>query len=805
MARTSYWWAAYLSASMTVIALALAGCGGGQGSAAKNTAKAKLSPREIVDKTITAYKSALAYSDVGRVRLSYQQDGQTLEDSAPLAVQYALPNRLHIKAYQTEVASDGNQLHAVVRDDVTANLDGQVVRRPAPDKLTLDDLYSDEVLRDTLSSGLGRHPVQLELLFGDAPLLELVKPDAKMTLLDSQDVEGHRCYRIEAQLADGPYVFWIDEQEYLLRRIEYPAAALLPDLAKNPEVTNLAVVADFRDAKFAKNLPTDTFKFSMAGEAKIVRYFVLPPQGLPSSLFGQSPGSFKLTTAAGEPLASEEFSGKPTLLVWFSNDPNCAWGLKQVSEALATSSVKDKVAAYVVATEDASVTSEQVAALLKQWEVDLPLLRDFDFAGRDLFGVKNAPTLVVLDAAGKVQIFEDGINSRLPQTLPVVLERLVAGDDLAAEILADARKSQEQYAQNLATASGDATQTAVVEITASEPVAASEPEHFTRTPLWTIADKALTAPGNFLVVPDAEKPRIYVVDGHRTVVELDAKGQIVKKHELKIPEDAGVSYLRTAVDKDGKRWFVGSALLGRRLFVFDEQWQTKLSYPPDDQPHEGLHAVEIADLAADGTPELYVGFWSLIGVQGVTLEGKREWTNRVIPTVLSIVATPPNDLGWRKILASGDRGFLFRMNQYGHHDPKLEIPNRQVHRLVAADWEPPLATTYCGVSYLAEGRLLAIGLNAELQEVWSYQLPAGQFNNQIEYIQSGRLRADDQGEWVLAAPDGSVHIISDDGDFSDTFALGELLTGLATAKFGDDRVVLTSTKSGVTAWKLEKK
>jgi hypothetical protein len=37
------------------------------------------------------------------------------------------------------------------------------------------------------------------------------------------------------------------------------------------------------------------------------------------------------------------------------------------------------------------------------------------------------------------------------------------------------------------------------------------------------------------------------------------------------------------------------------------------------------------------------------------------------------------------------------------------------------------------------------------------------------------------------------------------FALGDLLTGLATAKLGDDRVVLTSTKSGVTAWKLQKK
>ena len=84
-------------------------------------------------------------------------------------------------------------------------------------------------------------------------------------------------------------------------------------------------------------------------------------------------------------------------------------------------------------------------------------------------------------------------------------------------------------------------------------------------------------------------------------------------------------------------------------------------------------------------------------------------------------------------------------------------------------------------------------------------MPPGQFNNQIQYITSGRLRDDAQGEWVLAGPDGSVHIVSDDGEFSDTFAVGEPLTGLATTKVGDDRVILTSTKSEVRAWKLEKK
>ena len=295
------------------------------------------------------------------------------------------------------------------------------------------------------------------------------------------------------------------------------------------------------------------------------------------------------------------------------------------------------------------------------------------------------------------------------------------------------------------------------------------------------------------------------MDGWRKVVELDAQGKTVATHLLDLPEVGGVSFLRTAQDKSGKRHYVGSALLGKQLYLFDDAWQTKMRYPPDDQEHEGIHAVEIADLEDDGTLEIYVGYWSLHGVQGVSLAGKREWSSRVIPTVLSLVVSPQNEVGWRKLLATSDRGSVYRLNQYGHLDPKIEVPERQIHRLTAAKFDGEEASTYCGISYLEDGRLLALGLNAELGEVWNYTLPLGQFSNQIEFATSGRLRSDESAEWVLAGPDGSVHIISADGEFRDSFAVGELLTGLGVAKLGEDRVVLTATKQGVTAWRLAPK
>lgn len=775
------------------------------------TVTVNLAPREILHRTIEAYQAATTYDDHGQVRLSYKQNGRYFEDSAPLSVAYAAPNKLAVDAYQTRVASDGTHFTAIVRDSVSNHLDGQVVRRPSPAKFVLDELYADTVLHKALESGLGRHPVQLELLFGSAPLLDLLKPETPLTLLepatiqDSTELAGHPCHRLEATLADGKYVFWIDQHEFLLRRIDYPAAAIVPELAAADGVTDLQLIADFRRAQFGPPLLPEAYTLELPSGAVPVRHFVLPPQDLPSQLFGHVPGKFEFTSATGETIAQADLQGKLVVLMWFTADATCAPALQQLSAALAALENRDQVAAYAVATEDDSVANEQIHELLSQWNVDVPLLRDFSLAGRDVFAVRNAPTLVVLDDAGRVQIFQEGVDPRLAKTLPVIVERLAAGDDLAAEIVSDAEKAQAQYAQDLAAASDTTVQTSLLEL--AEPTIAPErePEHLTKTKLWTTGAKQLAAPANFLVFEDDAGPRVLVIDDWRKVVELDAQGQTVATHEVDLPEVGGISFLRSTKDKSGKRTYVGSALLGKQLYLFDDQWQTKMRYPPDDQDHEGIHAVEIADLEDDGTPELYVGYWSLLGVQGVSLEGKREWSNRVIPTVLSLVVTPPSEVGWQKVLATSDRGYVYRLNQYGHLDPKIEVPNRQIHRLSAAKFGGDAASIYCGISYREDGQLLAIGLDAELKEVWNYPLPAGQFSNQIEHVTSGRLRGEESAEWVLAGPDGSVHIVSADGEFRDSFALGELLTGLAVVKLGEQRVVLTSTKSGVTAWGLAPK
>ena len=83
----------------------------------------------------------------------------------------------------------------------------------------------------------------------------------------------------------------------------------------------------------------------------------------------------------------------------------------------------------------------QVQSLAQRWGSTAPLVRDLQACGRDVFRIPYAPTVVVLDAHGVVQLFEVGANPNLASELPDRLRLLAAGEDLAAGRLAQYRQA----------------------------------------------------------------------------------------------------------------------------------------------------------------------------------------------------------------------------------------------------------------------------------------------------------------------------------------------------------------------------
>jgi hypothetical protein len=789
--------------------------------------RSPITAEELWNQTRSAYRSAAAYRDQATIRLTYLEGKEPRESTAPLSVQFAAPNKIRFQTYRADGASDGRQLRIMVHDENTGDIDRQIIVRPVNQQLSAADLTGDPLLYAQATNAIvtgpwGKYAPQFDWLLGERHFLvddgSGKSAEPQLRLLDSESVEGHRCQKLEAATRHGKFLFWIDETMRVIRRMQYPDESLVKEMLNSADIKNVQLVADFHGAELLDKLSDDSFEFPIPEGARQVQFFVAPPQPLPSQLFGQQAGPFSLHGPGGGRLTRDDLAGKCAVLLWFNDHPACAATVQQFDRVRVAMEDDERFRFHVVCTEPSTMSNHALEDRMRRWNVKAPLLRDLDAHGLELFQIVGTPTLVVLDAEGRVQIFEMGANPRLEEQLPAVLRRLGNGEDLAAELLREAERERQEYERRLTlAASGGAP--AVIDIPAVEIKPRSEPRQLRLEIAWSLRE--LQSPGNITVFDEAGETRFLILaDQGRQLVEANASGEIVRR--LPLPSDdqnaRPFSFVRTARAESGGRVFALAGLFGRRMFVLDEQGATRWSYPPDDEEHPGIRDLLVGDLDADGNLEFYVAFWGTQGIHALGPDGQRSWSDRTLLSVLSLAASSPNAIGWRKLLAAGESGRLLRVNQFGNADRLIDVPSWGIHQLFDARFaaneqaaEPALQhaqqqateraggqVAYGGISYVSETQRTFVALNEQFQEQWNYPLPLGQPRNPIEFVTSGRLLSSG-GEWVIAAADGSVHLIAANGDFSDYFCVGEELTGIAAARVGDRGLLLIATPSAVTA------
>jgi hypothetical protein len=757
------------------------------------------SPNELLQQLLATYRAAKTYQDQAVVKLAFKMNGQESMQDFPSAVAFERPHRLALDVYQAKVRIDGREFKAVIRDPETGdNLDNQVVVRKAPASIKLADLASDPLLYDTLAGRPRRQPIQLELLLESRGLANAFASDVACQLLDDGISLGKACRRVAVPSPGGNFIFWIDRQDGLLRRLDYPAAALLPEIAQDPAVSELQLWIEMPGAAIDAPIAASRWQLDAPAQAKVVKSFILPPRPLPSKLFGKKPDEFFFTTLDDKRLTQGQLLGKTTVLCWYHNNPACTATLQQVALAAAEFRDHPQVAFYAVATDPADVSSAQIQQTLSDWQAELPVVRDLEAFGDKVFRIEFQPTMVVLDKTGHVQIFQPGGNPELSKQIAVIVERLLKGDDLAGELVAQATREQAEYDSLIAT--GGREPEAVVEL--AEPVIRrrSEPKHIRLKQVWDCAE--LKSPGNILLVPAAnnnEEPRILVCDGWRAIAELDHTGKVVRRYELELPDQAAVTWLRTTLDGQGKRYFLGTSPLAPQWFLFDDQFKLLHAYPESRQTPLQIADTQFADLDDDGTPDVLAGNVGLLGLHATKLTGEVIWRNRTYPNILSVAVTKPNDVGSWQILLTGEEGNVLPLNRFGREEPVKKVPNWPLARLAVGEFATPTQAAMVGISNDSQGNLVAIGLTTQLRECWNYQLPPGAHQQPIEPIVSSQVLDGHQGEWWFAAADGSVHLVSENGKLHDSFATGTVLSGLAVAKLSRGGLLLVATAGSVTA------
>jgi hypothetical protein len=155
------------------------------------------------------------------------------------------------------------------------------------------------------------------------------------------------------------------------------------------------------------------------------------------------------------------------------------------------------------------------------------------------------------------------------------------------------------------------------------------------------------------------------------------------------------------------------------------------------------------------------------------------------------------------ILITGESGGVLRVNRYGNDEPEEELKDWAVVRLAAREFETPSGGSLLGIASNNAGKLRAVSLDDRLTQFWTYDLPPGVHQRPIEPIVASRVRDQDRGEWWLAGPDGSIHLLSDDGKFHDSFHYGAVLNGVAASRAEGRAVLVVSTDKGVVGYEVE--
>jgi peroxiredoxin/outer membrane lipoprotein-sorting protein len=782
------------------------------GVAGTDAGDAPTTARAVLDRMLKAYREASSYADSGQLLVRYdREDGERVPEDVDFSVTFVRPNKLRMHLYQAIVVSDGKDLRATVGD-----LPNQVLSVPAPRKLTHETLYTDPILTPVLTQGIVGASIQLAMLVSDNALDGLLDGADAPTLLEPSEVEGDPCYRVQLNPSFGKVVFWIDKKTYVLRRINFPEVFGRDWLRQNgQQATNTSIVAEFKGARLNEKIDEQAFQVALPEGAKLVDQLIVQPK-----LLGQKAPGFEFRPLAGGTVTKESLAGKTAVIAFWesSADPSLKT-LADLEQVYQKYKDNDKIAFLAVSIDGDKTTDDQLRETLAKAKCTIPILRDPRQLAQTVFEIQVLPSLFVIGPEGTVQYVEAEYSAELPKRLPPMLDKLLAGQSIYEEAMRENERRQRKLSAAPVHAP-DAAESTVTEIPKADIADRSQPERLKLAPLWTCRE--LKQPGNILVVERSNaSPQLLICDGKRAIVELDSAGTLVARHDLDVPLTSDVAFLRTAVARDGQRYFAACGPAQQQVHLFDADFKRLMSYPAEGQ-HAGIYDVQLADLDGDGQPELNVGYLGVVGVQNASLDGTRRWSNRSVADVRSLaVSAParsaptrsgppgsgpaeggPDATGARYLLAAA-AGSITPIDDRGKNGPPMSIDGLFVRTIVAADQNGDGQMEYCCIAAIRVGMETAIGLSSDLREQWRYELPLGaQPNPALEMIAAGRVKGP-QSQWILAGADGSIHILASDGSLLDRFNYGAAISGLAVAQFDAQPTLIVATANGVDAWRVE--
>ena len=769
----------------------------------------------ILADMVKTYHDAKSYGDFGFVEFRYgRPDGTPVTEIRKCTFAYEKPNKVRMEVNRGQLVSDGTLFTAQVADN--SALFGQLIEKRAPETIGIKDLYSDYLLANLMDLGVPPEvlfvPPQIVLLLAQDPLQTLKPEGAEVSMgfpeyiISGDKQTAYACDRIFViDKLTGRRTYWIDRDTNLLMRMEFDVSRI-PD----SDVKPVSIKIELRDAMIDPELSASAFMMETPRTGMKVTE-LMPPHLL---MLGKVPDGTICTNEQNQQIPLAESSQKGvTVAVLFVTDRQateyCQAALQTLQRLSVIFADNPNVNCFPVAIDAETATNSVIAETLKSWGINLPYLRQ---PGREVMtrlGLTDVPTFLVFGPKGTLQLIEP----ELPATeeLSHFVNLALKGDDPYQIILDNFQGQKTAFHQSIdAFISYDVYRTEPEHVQIAE---RTTPKTMTLTEAWRRTE--LVSPGNphvvglaILIPHDFQKISVLNSDGK--ITEL-ADGNTATITPQGISADMPLHYIRNAPAPKGQRYFVVTGINQKQLFVFDKDLHPVLTWPqPADAGKFEIATVQMADLTGDGVPEIVIGYRvpaeNSQRLAAIDLTGKTVWEDRTVtePDQIAIVLKNKVPHIW-VVNRYNDTNALVEFDAAGTklREWKVDSVGGLIWKLFAADLDGDGNSEVLAV-LPRDGEIVVAGVNPDRRVgtdasqkplLWEHAISPGSHGvKSFEFVVSGDINGDSFGEWCVAAADGTIYFIDRTGKLLDSFASGELLSGMAVVPGDDVTLVLTTSK-----------
>ena len=667
-----------------------------------STAKKFETGREVLEAMAAAYRKAKTYQDHGAVRMVIQiRDQKPVDRSEPFAVSFERPNKLSMDVYTAKVRCDGKSF----------TLSWKICRAKFWNATRPPNGHQNYRIRHSFGPefvhGSGRCRTAAYFI------IERRCPGAYCSKARKSRSSASRARstaaRAIAYRSADPYglsTFWVDRDSLVLRRIVLPSDSLRAEAEQTSggPIESISVVAEFTGAELDRPVDSKAFAFEMPdGQFQTVKYFI-PPH--PGQWMGKKLPDFKFTDLTGNAITPQSLAGKTVVLIYWSGKfPSFGQNLLDFQKLSDAYKNNAKVAVCVVCA-DVNADPKALENYCRSIKIAMPIYRNLEETDPELRTTELPKLAYLIGPDGIMQDFEYDEKANFSAVLPPKIDRLLAGQNLSEQAAEAIEKTWKNMRNCWKT-----------EIAKGKP--------FPRRKSPNAANRKRSSssrfgnaqevkdPGNIVVVQEPKRPpRLLVVSPPSTVAEIGLDGKVIALHKLNLTGGELVTNLRAFTTEKGKTYVAAFAGVQQRMHLFDLEDKLHLSYPEDalKNPHSGIADVELCDLDGSGSPKIYVGFWGVVGVHCVGLDGKRLWPNRSLANVARMAAGPADESGRRDLicmnLLSEQNSSLMVLNAQGQGQGEITIDKRSLRNFQSADLLGNGNPLWCALAVSNEGRPL---------------------------------------------------------------------------------------------------